>query len=151
MFWKNRLSLWMMVGLALFILAACAPAAEPPANTAVPPQPQATATPEATAVPQPEGTVEVELNPQPQDPQAKLHVTTAVNDLAARLDIDGADIEVVAYEPVTWRDGSLGCPQPDQMYTQALVDGYMIQLRAAGETYNYHGAAGSEPFLCENE
>jgi hypothetical protein len=49
-----------------------------------------------------------------------------------------------------WRDGSLGCPQPDMMYTQALVDGYLIQLSAGSRLYNYHGANGRDPFLCTN-
>ena len=36
------------------------------------------------------------------------------------------------------------------MYTQALVDGYVVQLRTGRQLYNYHGANGQDPFLCMN-
>ncbi|WP_052665022.1 hypothetical protein [Nitriliruptor alkaliphilus] len=74
----------------------------------------------------------------------------AVADLAATTGTDEADIEVVSAEEVTWSDGSLGCPEPDGMYTQALVPGYRIVLSVAGEQVDYHGAAGSPPFRCDD-
>ena len=64
--------------------------------------------------------------------------------------VETSQIELVAYEDVVWRDGSLGCPQPGMMYTQALVDGYVIQLSVEGQTFNYHGSNGGDPFLCTN-
>ena len=72
----------------------------------------------------------------------------ARQDLAKRLTIDIDEITVVAARQVTWSDGSLGCPQPDRMYTQALVPGVLIVLRAGDETFEYHGARGVAPFLC---
>lgn len=77
-------------------------------------------------------------------------VEAAIADLSARLDVRAADIEVVRAEPVTWSDGSLGCPQPDVMYTQALVDGVFIQLRAGDTLYSYHGGGNQNPTLCES-
>jgi len=59
-------------------------------------------------------------------------VDRAVADLAEHLGVDGASIEVVAEEAVTWNDGSLGCAQPGFSYTQALVEGSRITLRADG-------------------
>jgi len=79
------------------------------------------------------------------------HVVFAVNDLAERMDRAPTDIRLVAREEVTWRDGSLGCPQPGMRYTQALVDGYKITLEFQGITYAYHGRAGRDPFFCPNE
>jgi len=76
-------------------------------------------------------------------------VNRAKSDLVRRLGITEEEIQVLKAEAVTWRDGSLGCPQPGMMYTQALVDGYLIQLRAGQRIYNYHGAVHREPFLCE--
>ncbi|MDX1660058.1 MAG: hypothetical protein R3343_14670 [Nitriliruptorales bacterium] len=61
-----------------------------------------------------------------------------------------ADVEVVEAETVTWRNGALGCPQPDQSYTQALVDGYRFLLRAEGQEFHVHGRTGDAPFICEN-
>jgi hypothetical protein len=56
---------------------------------------------------------------------------------------------VVAHDEVIWRDGSLGCPQPGMMYTQALVDGFRIVLRVKGQEVSYHGP-GKPPFRCDN-
>lgn len=71
-------------------------------------------------------------------------------DLAARLGIDETQIEVVRREAVVWRDGSLGCPQPGEMYTQALVEGTYLELQADGTIYAYHSGEGRPPFLCED-
>ncbi len=90
--------------------------------------------------------------PAPETTQAEISiVNTAKADLAQRLNIAAADITVVGLEEITWRNGALGCPQPGMMYTQALVPGYKITLRAGGAVYAYHGAEGRGPFLCENE
>ena len=74
----------------------------------------------------------------------------AVKDLSERLGIAAGDIEVLKEEAVTWRDGSLGCPKPDMMYTQALVEGSLIVLRAGGRNYSYHSGKGRPPFYCDN-
>lgn len=74
----------------------------------------------------------------------------AVAALAEQTNVAPSEIDVVAYEQVTWRDGSLGCPQPGMMYTQALVDGYRIVLRALGKDVSYHGQTGKPPFRCDN-
>ncbi|MFW5816751.1 MAG: hypothetical protein ACOCVP_07815 [Wenzhouxiangella sp.] len=75
----------------------------------------------------------------------------AVNDLARRLDLAPARIEVVSALAVTWPSGALGCPAPDGMYTQALVEGFQVVLAAEGEEYHYHAGATGEPFLCPEE
>jgi len=74
----------------------------------------------------------------------------ATADLARRLDVDPADVEVVSAELVTWRDGSLGCPQPGMVYTQALVDGTRVVLEVAGRRYEYHSGGARGPFLCDH-
>jgi hypothetical protein len=88
--------------------------------------------------------------PVPDSPRIQEQVGKAKDDLAKLLGIDTTQIELVEYQAVTWRDGSLGCPRPDMAYTQALVEGYRIQLQVAGVQYNYHGAAGRDPFYCQN-
>ena len=57
--------------------------------------------------------------------------------------------EVVVAERVTWPDAALGCPEPDQVYTQALVEGYRIVLAVDGDEVAFHGAEGEPPFRCE--
>lgn len=74
----------------------------------------------------------------------------AVTDLARRLDFPEDEVQVEAVEEVTWRDGSLGCAANGTMYTQALVDGSRIRLRAGGRTYEYHSGGQGAPFLCED-
>jgi hypothetical protein len=75
-------------------------------------------------------------------------VDRAVADLAGRLAIPLADVEVVSAGSVTWPDGSLGCPQPGHFYTQALVPGYEAILRHRGRAYDYHARRDGAPFLC---
>ena len=75
---------------------------------------------------------------------------STTTDLSRDTGVDPGYIQVVANEPVTWRDGSMGCPKPGMMYTQALVDGYRIVLRAAGEVVEYHGSTGRPPFRCDH-
>lgn len=77
-------------------------------------------------------------------------VQLATEDAAGRLGVDPGDLEVVVAERVTWSDGSLGCPEPGEAYTQALVDGYRVVLEADGEEVAYHGAEGEPPFHCED-
>ena len=63
-----------------------------------------------------------------------------VEDAAGRADVDASAITVVEAAAVTWSDGSLGCPEPGMMYTQALVDGYRVVLEADGTQYDYHAS-----------
>lgn len=84
------------------------------------------------------------------DDDLDAEITTAVEESAAEAGVDPDDVEVVLAEHVTWSDGALGCPQPDEAYTQALIDGYRIELDVAGETVFYHGADGDEPFRCDD-
>jgi hypothetical protein len=77
-------------------------------------------------------------------------VELAIADLARQTGLDPSDIEVVSHEDVTWLDGSLGCPDPGRYYTEALVEGYRIVLRANGAAVSFHGANGQRPFRCDN-
>ncbi len=53
-----------------------------------------------------------------------------------------SDPEVVSAEAVTWNDGSLGCPEAGQAYTQALIEGYQVILEVDGERYDYRVGSG---------
>ncbi len=75
-------------------------------------------------------------------------VEFAMADLAAYLGVSTDVIDWVSQEEVDWPDGSLGCPQPDMSYTQAIVNGSLIVLEVNGVSYEYHSKAGSDPFLC---
>jgi hypothetical protein len=68
---------------------------------------------------------------------------------AERSGVAASDLEVTMAEQITWSDGSLGCPEPGQMYTQALVDGYHIVIVAGDEELDYRVGSGGSFRLCE--
>lgn len=71
-------------------------------------------------------------------------------DAATRLGVDPSAVTVVDAHAETWPDGSLGCPEPGMMYTQALVDGYQVVVEANGTQLDYRGSAPGQFQLCEN-
>lgn len=89
----------------------------------------------------PTGPVPTDLDQQPR-------VQAAISDLARRLGVPEEDVAVAGWAEVTWPDGALGCPQPGMMYTQALVPGEQLVLRATGELFSYHAARGEEFQFC---
>ena len=70
-------------------------------------------------------------------------------DLAQRSGADREDMLVIRDQAVTWSDGSLGCPQPGMMYTQALVPGYWVVLQVGDQEYDYRAAESGHFMLCE--
>ena len=75
-------------------------------------------------------------------------VDMATKSLATKLGIEEADIAVAQAEYVTWRDSSIGCPQPDMQYMQVITNGSRIVLKANGAVYNYHSGASVPPSYC---
>ncbi len=86
----------------------------------------------------------------PQAPADQDVAGQAIEDLSALLGVPAKDVKLVREDDVTWRDGSLGCPKKDMMYTQALVEGKRIVLQADGTQYHYHAGSGRRPFYCKN-
>ncbi|HIE21565.1 MAG TPA: hypothetical protein EYP73_03060 [Acidimicrobiia bacterium] len=125
-----------LVGAVILVAAACG-TAEPPAAS----EPEPTTTSEVQPV-----TTEASYGPE-----LAAVVAQARTDLADRLEVEESAIVVVSAEAVTWADGSLGCPQPGMMYTQALVEGARVVLQVGGRFYDYHAGGGVGPFLCESE
>ena len=149
----------MMKGMALavllwLVLVSCGGAAQGPDAT-----PSVTPTPESSLQTEPEGAPSVTSpegpEPTPPPPSAspgtppstgeaeipeglESVVSEVVADLASRLGVSASQIVVVSAEEVTWRDGSLGCPEPGMAYTQALVNGTRIRLSSGGVLYEYH-------------
>ncbi len=72
-----------------------------------------------------------------------------IADAAGRAGVTAAAVTVIRDEFVIWNDGSLGCAEPGQMYTQALVEGYWVVLEAAGVEYDYRATTRGYWFLCE--
>lgn len=78
------------------------------------------------------------VQPAPGNPGIKDPVAQAMTDLSQRLGVAMDDIEPLSLLEVTWRDGSLGCPQAGMAYTQALVAGQQLILSVNDEEYHYH-------------
>jgi hypothetical protein len=85
---------------------------------------------------------------KPHAADVKSQVNKAIQDLANRLDVLSDEIKVIRAENVTWRDGSLGCPQKGMMYTQALISGTLVVLGSGGVEYEYHSGSGRDPLYC---
>ncbi|MDP1535204.1 MAG: hypothetical protein Q8L92_16635, partial [Rubrivivax sp.] len=75
-------------------------------------------------------------------------VAAARADAARRTGVAAAQLQLISADAVTWPDGSLGCPAPGRMYTQALVPGYRVRIAAAGQVLNYHASEQGLPALC---
>ena len=82
--------------------------------------------------------------------ERKSLIAQARQDLARRLNIEPAQVDLVEVREVVWRNGSLGCPQPGKFYTQALVPGLCIRLRGGEKIYHYHSGGNRPPFFCPN-
>jgi len=92
--------------------------------------------------------VSSEAQAMPNDLQSI--VAAAKQDAVAR-GAPAQAITVQSAQRVTWRDGSLGCPEPQMQYTQALVPGWRVILRVGDATYDYHATANGHLILCPRE
>ena len=77
-------------------------------------------------------------------------VDPIVADAAARLAVDPAAVKIVAAGARTYSDGSLGCPRPGEMYTQAIVEGYQVIVEGGGTQLDYRGSGPGRFRICEN-
>ena len=142
--------LWYMItGFMLVLLAGCTPAA-PMSNPTL--EPTIDANIRATAaLPQGAERVPPTSASQPVVSEVPQSLMAAVmDDLMAQIGVDSNTIEVTRAESVLWNDGSLGCPQPGEFYTQAPVAGYHIVLATDGRTYDYRAAESGHFLLCQN-
>lgn len=93
--------------------------------------------------------MEAEMPDQRQSgPRIEEVINAARRDLAERRSVLDEDIDLVNAQRVTWGDGSLGCPEPGMMYTQALVPGFFIHLRSGDDEFFYHAGRDGRPMYC---
>ena len=69
-------------------------------------------------------------------------------DLEQRSGGQRADFELVRAESRQWNDGSLGCPEPGQFYTQVVSDGYWIVVKYQDRNYDYRATLKGYFKLC---
>jgi len=137
---RTLLSPILLLALAL---ASCASplAGSPSPDASSDPSRPAVSPPELATIPPSDAPVTGEV---PSEIMADL-----VADAAERTGEESDAIEVVQAAAVTWTDGSLDCPEPGMLYTQALVDGYHVILRGGDEELDYRVTAGGGFRLCE--
>lgn len=73
-----------------------------------------------------------------------------LKDLTARTGAAPGQVSVIRTQAVVWNDGSLGCPQPGMVYTQALVKGYWVELEISGKKFDYRASDTGYFLLCES-
>lgn len=129
----------LLMGLLAVLLSACGGTPMPvvDADMGDTPVPEAD-TPKATDVPAAENggvSAQVVLDALEQDVLRELGL--------------GAEEELalVSYEPVTWNDASLGCPEPDMMYAQVLSPGYLVIFNHDGEDIEVHATSKLTSFV----
>lgn len=125
-------------------------ATTPPGETSSPsPTEEDSVKPSPIPVPDPGGSA-LPTGPVPESIVQRPDVQAAIADHADRAGVPVEDVTVEGWAEVTWSDGSLGCPEPGMMYTQALVPGYQLILGVDGTLASYH-AARDKPFsYCAN-
>ncbi|GAA4397596.1 hypothetical protein GCM10023168_02700 [Fodinibacter luteus] len=84
--------------------------------------------------------------PVPSGLREQPRVVAAIEDTAAREDVPVDEVVIAAWSPVTWNDGSMGCPQEGMSYTQATIEGELLILRVDGGLFQYHARTGG-PFM----
>ena len=67
-------------------------------------------------------------------------VMLAIFDLNLKTGIDPAKIETESTEEFNFSDASLGIEEPGADYAQVITPGYIIILKADGQTYEYHAS-----------
>jgi hypothetical protein len=73
-----------------------------------------------------------------------------VADAAEVTGVDADAIVVVSVKPVTWMDGSLGCPRPGVMYTQSVVPGFRVIVQARDRKLDYRVGRAGTAKRCES-
>ena len=72
-------------------------------------------------------------------------------DLAKRLGVELDAVVLANARAVTWRSAALGCPKPGLAYTDALVPGTLIFLKAGNALHAYHSKRDGMPFYCPRD
>jgi hypothetical protein len=139
---NNRRSTFVLIVLVLtlaaLVLNACSPAAVAPPPVQAPPADDSRL-----------------MNPVPdlwtvREGEVPADFIDAVKaDLALRLQIDQKDIQVIREEAVTYDDGSLGCPKPEEMYIMMQVEGYRVVLYTNEIEFDYRLSDTGHFVLCD--
>ena len=65
------------------------------------------------------------------------HLDAVLTDASSTTGVPITELSVLRAEYVEWSDGSLGCPEPGVVYTQAITPGYWVEIGAGERTLDY--------------
>jgi len=126
--------MWKTFAVVILSVAAAAPVV---AHAADPARPTPIAPPKRVPNPQQPSAEPVGASvPSASVPREVRRAVVA--DAARRFKVAESAVVLGQAEQVTWSDGSLGCPQRGQMYTQNLVAGYRIVAITSEGQMVYH-------------
>ena len=138
----------LAVTLTAVLLATSACSGDDPTPSATSGKPTSTgsapSSPSSTASPTPSGPGTA----APDELRARPTVAAAIADAAKRQKLRPDEVVVAAWSPVTWNDGSLGCPAKGKSYTQALVEGELLLLQTETGLFQYNAKAGGPFSYC---
>jgi hypothetical protein len=130
---------WLLIVAVLCSpLPACA--AEPPAT------PRGIAPP--TRLPDPEPPALAAGEPVASATMPREVRRAVVADAARRFRVAESAVVLGRAEKLTWSDGSLGCPQTGQMYSQALVPGFRVVAKTSEGDLVYHTDTRGQAVVC---
>ena len=71
-----------------------------------------------------------------------------LNEAATLANLAREKLTIVCADSVVWNNGSISCPEPGMQYTQALINGYWVVIRAAAQEYDFRVDRGGTFRLC---
>lgn len=78
-------------------------------------------------------------SPEPADGNAQQHPRfPAAAEVARRHTGSPEAASLISIREHIWNNGAMGCPQPGQVYTEALVDSYIVQIGLGPQTVRVH-------------
>ena len=85
------------------------------------------------------GCEEPDPPPYTPGPEAGDHpVFPAAANLARRHTVSGEEPRLVSAQEYTWSNGAMGCPTAGGIYTEALIDGYVLHIAVGDRTVRIH-------------
>jgi hypothetical protein len=75
---------------------------------------------------------------RPGSTEAERLTLLAIQEMARRSGVPEGEFSRLSVTGETWRDASLGCPEPGRVYAQVLTPGYRVVLEARGQRYEFH-------------
>jgi len=133
----------VVLALTVLPLSACGLSGDDdPSPTPGAPNPTVPVTPPASTASPTTSDVAATL---PADLRTRPAVAAAITDAAERAKVTPDEVVIAAWSPVTFSNGSLGCPKEGMSYTQALVEGELLLLRTDSSLFQYTARTGG-PF-----